>query len=228
VAAVAFRARLMLYATAQFVVLTVLAMFAYAGGAQYSLDCDHYLFFQNFFSDLGATKTYSGRSNTLSHVLFTVALASVGLALLAFAPSWRVIVARRRARRRAGIASQVSALISGVGFIGIAATPWDHFLDAHNNFVRLAFAVLLAYMLCLTAVQVANAWPRPYIVANAVYLVILVGYVIILFAGPGLHTLSGLRLQVGAQKVIVYSSIVAIALQAVGILRHPVGEAVGA
>src|SRR5450432_3483339 len=113
-------------ASALFVVLTVAAMAAYPGGALYDHGSHGYLFFQNFFSDLGATKTYSGRSNTLSHVLFTVALASVGLALLAFAPSWRVIVARRRARRRAGIASQVSALISGVGFIGIAATPWDH------------------------------------------------------------------------------------------------------
>ena len=219
-AAVAFRAGLLLYASAQFAVLTVLAMFAYPGGAKFDLDSDGYRFFENFFSDLGATETYSGRSNTLSHVLFSIALGSVGLAFLAFAPTWRAIAARRGAARRVGLAAQVFTLISGAGFIGIAATPWDHFLDAHNGFVRLAFALLLAYIVCLTVVQLANGWPRFFVVVNVVFLVVLLAYVVVLFAGPGLDTLSGLRLQVAAQKIIVYSSMLALALQAAGILRE--------
>jgi hypothetical protein len=49
------------------------------GRGEYVLGGDHYLFFQNFFSDLGATRTHSGRSNLASEVLFVVALSAVGL-----------------------------------------------------------------------------------------------------------------------------------------------------
>jgi hypothetical protein len=53
------RASLLIYAAAQFIVLTAIAMAVYPGGAVYRRGSDGYLFFQNFFSDLGATSTYS-------------------------------------------------------------------------------------------------------------------------------------------------------------------------
>ncbi len=45
-------------------------------------------------------------------------------------------------------------------------------------------------------------------------------YVLVLFAGPGLGTQSGLEFQVAAQKVIVYGSILNIGVQAAGIRRE--------
>jgi hypothetical protein len=47
---------------------------------------------------------------------------------------------------------------------------------------------------------------------------VLVAYVAILFVGPAPDTKGGLQFQVAAQKVIVYASIVNLALQARG---HP-------
>jgi len=106
------------------------------------------------------------------------------------------------------------------GFIGIAITPWDKVLDAHNAFVKLAFGVLLVFILCLLSLQLRNGWPALFVAVNVTYLVGLAIYVLVLFAGPGLGTKNGLQFQVAAQKIIVYGSILNIGLQAAGIRRE--------
>jgi hypothetical protein len=175
------------------------------------------LFLRNFFSDLGTTITPSGRPNLASHILFIVALGCVGLALVVASSNWKVIVRRRQAAQAVGRASQVLEIIAGLGFIGIAATPWNLVLDAHNGFVRAAFGFLLAYDLTLLVIQFGNRWPSAYTAANAVYLLLLLAYLGILFFGPELDTKSGLEFQVAAQKIIVYASVINLGLQAVSI-----------
>jgi hypothetical protein len=213
----AWRALALIYASIQFLVLTAVAMLVYPGGAVYELDANRYLFLRNFFSDLGATITPSGRPNLASHILLILALGCVGLALVVASSNWKVIVRRRQAAQAVGRASQVLEIIAGLGFIGIAATPWNLVLDAHNGFVRAAFGFLLAYDLALLVIQLGNSWPSAYTAANALYLLLLLAYVGILFFGPGLDTKSGLEFQVAAQKIIVYASVINLGLQAVSI-----------
>ncbi len=216
------RAELLIAAAVVFAVLTVAAMLAYPGGAKYDHGSTGYLFFQNFFSDLGATKTYTGRSNTTSHVLFIVAAVSVGVAMIAFSTTWRTVAARRaRGARRA---SPGRAIVSGVGFIGVAVTPWIA-CSTPTTRCPARVGVLLVYVLCLLALHVRNAWPPAYVAANAVYLIVLALYVLVLFAGPGLDTKAGLEFQVAAQKIVVYSSIVNLAIQAIGVRREALAAA---
>ena len=215
----AWRAVVLIYASVQFLLLTAIAMLVYPGGAVYEPNASRYLFFRNFFSDLGATITPSGRPNLASHILFAIALGSVGLALILASSNWQVITARRQRSRSAGWASQAFEIVAGLGFIGIAATPWNLVLDAHNGFVRAAFGFLLAYDSCLLLIQLRNRWPAVYTAANAAYLLILIAYVAILLFGPRLDTKSGLEFQVGAQKIIVYASVINLGLQAASV--HP-------
>ena len=216
----AWRALVLIYASIQFLVLTAIAMLFYPGGAVYELDANRYLFLRNFFSDLGATITPSGRPNLVSHILLVIALGCVGLALILASSTWRVIVVRRQSAQAVGLASQVLETIAGLGFIGIAATPWNLVLDAHNGFVRAAFGFLLAYDLCLLVIQLCNRWSSAYTAANAVYLLLLLAYVGILFLGPRLDTRSGLEFQVAAQKIIVYASVMNLGFQAISIRRE--------
>ena len=153
----AWRASLLIYSSVQFLLLAAIAMLVYPGGAVYELAAGRYLFFRNFFSDLGATSTPSGRPNLASHILFVIALGTVGIALILASSNWRVIAARRRIAQAAGWASQAFEIIAGLGFIGIAVTPWNLVLDAHNGFVRAAFSFLLAYGLSLL-IPAASQW----------------------------------------------------------------------
>ncbi|MCB0727716.1 MAG: hypothetical protein KDD00_09645, partial [Ignavibacteriae bacterium] len=61
-----------------FIILTGLAMIAYPGGSLFDKASIHYNFSENFFSDLGATVTVSGKRNTISNILFISALGSLG------------------------------------------------------------------------------------------------------------------------------------------------------
>jgi hypothetical protein len=151
----------------------------------------------------------------------------VGLATIGFSTTWRVIADRRGAGRGFGGVAQAAAIVSGLGFIGIAITPWDRVLDAHNAFVKVAFGVLLIFILCTLALQLRNGWPTVFVAVNVIYLIVLAIYVLVLFAGPGLGTESGLKFQVAAQKIIVYSSVLNIGLQAAGV-RREARRAVGA
>jgi hypothetical protein len=225
-----FRVSLLLYACAQFFVLTIAAMFLYPGGAKYHLAAERYLFLHNFFSDLGATRTYSGKPNMLCASLFILALSFLGMAMIVASPLWKVWNSHVPAEATQdgtppfsaprkmpwGIAAQIFAALSGLCYLGVAVTPWNYFLDAHNNFVKGAFSFLLGLIVCLLLGQISERETTPYLIANCVYLILLAGYVYLLFAGPSLQTQNGFSVQVAAQKIITYVSILNLAVQSVG------------
>jgi hypothetical protein len=217
----------LLAAATQFVVLTVVAMLIYPGGSAFDRDAGGYAFFHNFFSDLGMTETYVGAGNAAAMLLFTYALVCVGVALVAFGFAvTRLKVATRgpggdpaRGAPAAVVVAAVAATISGVSYVGIALTPHDLAGAAHNQFVNFAFGFLLVFVLCLGFLEVRAGWPRRLIVANFVYAVLLAAYVYLLFWGPATDYERGLVIQVVAQKVIVYSSIINLGWQALGFRR---------
>lgn len=208
------RATFMLYASIQFVVLTVCAMATYAGGTLFDPTTKRYGFFDNFFSDLGTTRAYSGRSNFVSCVLFVIALASIGAGIIAFASVWRSFAFGRSRARVLGVASQTFGTASGLAFVGIAFTPWNLLLNIHNMLVLAAFSLLLGYVACVTIVLWRNEGAGAQVAANCAYLVVLFGYVGLIFFGPSLRTTHGHLAQVTGQKVIVYVSMVNLMFQA--------------
>jgi hypothetical protein len=211
----------------QFVVLTVAAMGLYPGGAKYVPGAEHYLFFQNFFSDLGATRTYSGRNNLPSEVLFIVALSAVGLGLIGSSSSWKVIAGKGERGAGSSLTAQVLSILSGACFVGVAVTPWNLMLDAHIAFVKAAFLLLMGMLLSIAVLQVKNDWPGRFTISNWVYLALLAGYLYILLLGPTLDTERGLAIQVAAQKIIVYASIMNLGYQALGIRAAAIPSATG-
>ena len=62
----------------QFIILTSIAMIFYKGGTYIDPSTSHYVFWNNYFSDLGRTVAHSGISNTFSFILFTVTLSIWG------------------------------------------------------------------------------------------------------------------------------------------------------
>ena len=202
------RATILLYATIQFVVLTVLAMVTYAGGTYFDASTRGYRFFENFFSDLGTTHSYSGRPNWISCALFATALAGIGSALIVFASGWRSFAFGAGRARFFGITGRVFGTLSGLSFVGIALTPFDRALDLHNLLVLAAFSELLGYVACLVISLAANRAERSLVLANLAYVGLLFGYVALLFFGPTIDTDRGHLVQCAGQKIVVYASMV--------------------
>lgn len=211
-AAARLRAGLLLCATIQFAVLVTLAMWWYA---------ERYDFTGNFLSELGATRTWAGRPNHASAGLWMVALAGLGLALVAFAGAWRTFAFSRGRARAAGIAAQISGTASGAAFVAIAVAPVNRVLDLHNALVVIAFALLLAYAAAMTVLEWRNAGGARKL-ASLAYLVVFLAYVFVawLATRAGVTSPHGRALLVISQKAMVGASLAYIAYFTIAVRRQ--------
>lgn len=204
----------------QFIVLSAVAMPLYPGGDYSDNSTSSYAFHQNFFSDLGRTAAHNGDSNTASMVLFIIALSLAGLSLIVFFLAVLPHFAEYRTARRLSLAGSTVGVISGIGFIGIAAVPADVNLTLHANFVYEAFTGFLLVVFCYSAaILKSRAYPRVYAYAYFAYAAILALYLVVLFSGPAVETTGGVIVQAVGQKIVVYTGIVCVVIQSYGAYR---------
>ena len=215
-----------MFGCAQFVVLTVVAMFFYPGGTFADPATKGYSFFHNFFSDLGRTQTHSGASNTIAAILFLVALAVAGLGLGLF------FLAMPRFFRQAPLPRLLSrlgsavGLISGLSFIGIAFTPVNLNGDLHRLFVQVAFlGFFVAVLFYIGAIFRTTTYPNRYARVFGVFVLLLAAYLVLLFFGPSLELARDLAIQATGQKFIVYAALLATFILADGARRLVAADA---
>jgi hypothetical membrane protein len=209
----------------QFVVLTVIAMLVYPGGTAADPSARGYAFFTNFFSDLGRTEARSGAPNTVSAILFFLALTLAGLGLVVFfAATVRFFRQVRFARILTWLGSGFG-VVSGLAFAGIACTPANLYLKAHGTFVEVAFlAFFIAVLFYIPAILLTRTYPNRYALAYALFGGLLAAYLWLLFFGPRLDSPQGLLIQATGQKIIVYTAIFSILFQAAGARRLEPGQ----
>lgn len=201
-----------------FVVLTTSAMLLYPGGTFPIRATHRYMFFINYFSDLGQTRTQSGAINLPSMALFTIAVVSVGVGLLlffrAFSTFFKMHATAPQALRLNRLATRFGNA-SAVCFIGLALVPENLFAAGHFLFVQGAFDFLLvAVILTIRALRRTpdvSAWLTA---VNMAFVVVLFSYLPLLAFGPSSKTLLGDEINAVGQKVIVYVAIATIFAQA--------------
>ena len=189
-----------------FVVLSAAAMLAYPGDAT-----PGYSFLNDFFSDLGTTRTRGNLPNLVSMALFVAAVTGAGIGIpLFFFGFARFLEGSHLARL-----GRWFGLAAGLAFIGVAATPWNLFLEPHMAFMQWAFvAFLAASLLHSLAIWRDPRLPRGFVGAFAAFALALASYYALMRFGPSTHTPDGREIQVAGQKVIVYLMVVGVLLQA--------------
>jgi hypothetical protein len=216
----------MLYAAVGFVVLTLVAMLLYPGGTVADPAAVRYLFFRNFFSDLGRTEAIDGQANALSAILFVTALTGAGLSLAWFFLSAPRLLRGSRTAWLVSLLGSASGIVSGLCFVGVAWTPANLWLDPHRFFVMMAFEAFLgAALLYAVAILVDRGYPNGYALVFLLFAGLLAGYLVLLFNGPRPDSGEGLMIQATGQKVIVYAAIICMGFQGYGALQLAGGEA---
>ena len=119
----------------QFLLLTFLAAFFYPGGYDY---------FGYYFSDLGAVIARNGEPNSISAILFSVALTMVALALIPFWLILRSIFTESRVGRILSTLGSISGLTSSPFIIGVALFPIDTQLDTHILATLVFFSLFVS------------------------------------------------------------------------------------
>lgn len=213
--------RFTVVATIQFVVLTVLAMLFYRGGTGADPTIDGYSFFYNFFSDLGLTVAHSGETNTISAILFFVALNVAGLGLVAYFITVPAFFFDSLVGKILSVLGSLAGVVSGVSYMGVAFTPANLLLEAHILFVQWAFTAFFVSALIYTiAIFVTRRVPGWMGFVYIVFTVSLAAYLWLIFVGPENITADqNLVIQVTGQKLIAYAGIIATLILSVGLRK---------
>lgn len=198
-----------------FVLLTVAAMFTYPGGTFTDETTVGYDFFRNFFSDMGRVTALNGQPNTISLILFFIALSIVGIGIVLFFIAFRNFFSSDRTGTLLGWLGTFIGVVSGLCFIGIAFAPYDVIFDIHYQLVFWGFrTILITIALYAFIILRQNNYPRRYGWIFVAYTVFLAAYVALLEFGPDPDTPIGLIIQATGQKMIAYISILSIMAQA--------------
>ena len=127
--------------TITYVILPLIAMVFYAGGTMINPKAPGYTFWANTFSDLGRTKGYSGKDNTVSMIIFIIALSVLGISLIITAIALPYFFRENSLEKWLSIIGTFFLIIFGILFVGFAFTPWDIYFNEH-----IAVGQLSAYM----------------------------------------------------------------------------------
>ncbi len=201
----------------QFVLLTVVAMWFYPGGTIIDPTISGYSFFGNFFSELGLTQTRAGQPNTVSAMLFVIALTLAGAGLGLFFVAFRAFFTQSLSGKVLSAIGSLFGVISGLCFVGVAFTPANVYGRAHGQFVFWAFeAFPIAVILYAIAILRDRQYPKRFALVFIAFAVLLVLYLLLMMKGPGISSPTGVIIQATGQKIIVYASIVTVFIQALG------------
>jgi hypothetical protein len=205
--------------SAQFVILTLIAMILYPGGTHADPTIKGYSFFRNFFSDLGLTETILGNPKFASFLLFTVAMVLAGAALAIFFFTFPSFFSSSRLGKWLSIFGSIVGILSGLAFIGVAL-PGNLYPEPHTLAVQIAFlSFFVAVLIYIPVLFLKRDYSKVYAWVFVVFAILLGVYVWLLFEGPSTSTTSGLIIQATGQKIIVYAAIISMFIQSHGVWK---------
>ncbi|MFX1317332.1 MAG: hypothetical protein ACFE9T_15825 [Promethearchaeota archaeon] len=205
----------------QFIILTFIAMLYYKGGTYIDPTTSGYLFWNNFFSDLGRTIAHSGLDNRISFMIFTITLLIWGFSHIPFYSVLSSYFKENKKQTKLSKTGSILGILTGISYMGIALTPSDTFNDAHNIFVVIAFSSIFFSLIIYSIVIYRNQlFPNFYSYILIISSFILAIYYLFLFLVPDNTTPTGLFIHVVGQKVAVYTLLTSGFIQGNGALKN--------
>ncbi|NHJ24734.1 MAG: hypothetical protein EAX89_09175 [Candidatus Lokiarchaeota archaeon] len=208
---------LMIIGPTQYIILTIIAMLFYAGGTLTDPSSPGYVFWGNFFSDLGRVIALSGDSNIISFSIFTITALILSFS---FFPFSFAIPGFFRLDKKQFLLSKIGSLLGIICisfFIAGIFTPWDIFTSAHlifsNLFNLTGVVVIFFYTL---AILYNREYPNIYAYIYLTLFSFAIIYTIILLKLPKSITTEGLIIQVSLQKMVHYLFLVCFLIQGYG------------
>ena len=114
-----------------YIIFTSIAMLFYAGGTMFDPNAPGYTFWANYFSDLGRTKAWSGKDNTVSMILFMIAMTVNCIASIITAIAVPYFFRENSMEKWLSIIGSFLITINGILQVGVAFTPSDIYYDEH-------------------------------------------------------------------------------------------------
>lgn len=196
-------------------------MFAYAGGTRIDPNTSGYSFFLNFFSDLGRTESF-GNPNTVSSILFLIALMLTSFAFAAFFTAIPGVISVEEPDLLK--VTSILGVLSAASFSCVALTPTNLFPLLHDMFVFSGFFLsLIVSSLMFYLFKDLETIPKIYSYVFLGYACIIPVYGVVSFVTTlfiGINSEVSLFLRVTAQKIVSYYMIICFLIQSLGALKN--------
>jgi hypothetical membrane protein len=140
----------------QYIVFLFVAMLFYAGGTANDPSVQGYTFWGNYISDLGRTKAHSGKSNTISMIIFTITEIILGVSLIPFFLALPSLFEEIKQEKILGTIGSFFGVIFSICLIGIAFTPVDIMFRPHMIFVIVGYISLFFMGILYTTTMFLN------------------------------------------------------------------------
>lgn len=195
-----------MFGAVQVVILTSIAMFFYAGGTRLDPNAPGYTFWGNALSELGTTRAWSGRDNTVSYLMYTITWIISGISRIILAIAFYYFFTEVKLEKKLSIIGSIMLVIQGISMVGEALTPADIYYNEHVAFGLIAILVVLIGLILYIYVIFHNkTFPNKIGYALIVYLVsILIFMMINILLRPDTSTTNGLMIYAMAQKILFY------------------------
>ena len=201
----------------QYAIFISASMLFYAGGSLNNPDAQGYSLATNFLSDLGRTRGYSGKSNTISSIFFTIVYSLFGILLIPFLISVTHFFEENQSEKRLSKLGTFFGIISAITLIGIAFTPWDIYTVAHGIFAGVQPIVVVLSLIFYSMAMFHNEkYPNRYTFTFLILIGIWIISVIIPILGVNDTTMEGLVIIVTLQKITTFSTLICLFIQGYG------------
>ncbi|MFX1524934.1 MAG: hypothetical protein ACFFCC_15605 [Promethearchaeota archaeon] len=205
----------------QFIILTIIAMVFYRGGTYVDPSSEGYIFWYNYFSDLGRVNAHSGQINLVSFYLFTITLSLWGITQIIFYIVFPFLFKDKSSLKKLNRISSILGIISGISYVGIALTPSDIAGRFHDFFVVIGFSFVYFSIIIYSYIIFNNdKYPNFYAIILAISAIILSVYFLFLYFTPNANTPEGLFIYALGQKFMIYTLLICNIIQGYGALKQ--------
>lgn len=203
-----------------FLILNILAMLTYPGGILHDSSTIGYSFFNNFLSDLGRYLSWSGEHNFYSQLFFNSAMIMAGFIFsFYFWNLLHVFNLNSGILYWIAIIGTCAGVSGGISMAGVGLTPSDLYFSAHLDFAhwlfRFFFIASLFYTIIIFKTDlIANKYASGFVI----FAILILAYILFSELGPDAReSITTLRMQVVAQKSILFCFIIAVYIQTQGL-----------
>ena len=194
-----------------FITLNVIAMIFYPGGTIIDSTTEGYLFFYNFFSNLGEWTARNGQSNQFSAYLFNSSMIILALSYSLFYIAFLRMQVRVSDNSILNFLLIITLIISLIGFVCVAIFSSDpETFDIHLLFVKIGFYSLFSHCIVqYVFIKSIDSFGKLISTITLVFVILLFVFILIMEFGPSpFENNQSLFIHVTSQKIIVSSILI--------------------
>ncbi len=196
----------LIIAIIQFVILSTIAMIFYTGGTKLDPNASNYSFWTNFFSDLGRTKSISGKSNLISCFLYIISGTILAVSITPFTIGISHFFKDTDLEKKLRIVLIFFGFITSTFWVAAMITPWDLYGSTHL-LLGIIYTTTGVMVLLVLAIMIflKDSYPNKYATILVYYFVLyLFNLIIVILLKYNPNTITSLIFQATIQKIAVY------------------------